>query len=247
MSEISKAMDRSRREAGQAREARSGQPRRVVAVSPAIGLAHDDSEQYLSLASEISLALPEEASKVLLFASAVSGEGVSTVAREFAMTLAARGDAETLLLDANMRQPSVHDALRVERDPGLSEHILGDAPLVDCLRPTAIPRLSVIPAGRPVVAPLRVASDPRMKEALSALRGRFHYVVIDAPPLLAFSEGIQLARFCDGAVVVIRAGHTRRQLPGRAVDLLREAGVMVLGTVLNRRRYYIPKFIYERI
>jgi capsular exopolysaccharide synthesis family protein len=247
MSEISKAMDRSRRDRGVAADAPSAEPRRVVTASTPFRLRHSDTEQYLSLASEISLALPDQESRVILFGSATAGEGTSTVARELAITLAGHGDAETLLIDANLRRPSVQDAFRVQRDPGLSEHILGGAALVDCLRRTDVPRLSVLTAGRPVIAPPRVASDARMKDLLPALRGRFRFVVMDAPPLLAFPEGVQLARLCDGSVVVIRAGHTRRQLPQRAVGLLEEAGAKVLGTVLNRRRFYVPRFVYERI
>ena len=248
MSEISKAMDRSREERRVTRQARSAEPRRVVSASSTpFRLRHEDAEQYLALASEISLALPDEESRTILFGSAAAGEGTSTVAREFAVTLAGHGDVETLLIDANLRRPSAHDAFRIERDPGLSEHILGDAPLVDCLRPTEVPRLSVLPAGRPVIAPPRVASDARTKDLFLALRSRFRFVVVDAPPFLAFPEGVQLSRYCDGAVVVIRAGHTRRQLSQRAVELLEDVGSTVLGTVLNRRRFYIPRFVYERI
>ena len=245
MSEISKAMDRSKRDARGAAGVETRRP--VVAALPQFPIGLEEAEQYLSLASEISLGFPDGGSRAVLFASAVAEEGTSTIAREFAMTLAVHGNTETLLVDANLRRPSVHATLRLSRDPGLSEHVLGDAALVDCLRPSGMPRLSVIPAGRPVIAPARVMSDARMKDLLSAARARFGYVVIDGPPFTVSPEGIQLGRLCDGVVLVIRAGHTRRQLLRRALELLDEAGATVLGTVLNRRRYYIPQFIYDRI
>ncbi len=248
MSEISKAMDRARREQGRdGWSAGMSEPGRIVSPSRPLRFSAGEAEQYMALASDVALALPNLETRVLLFASAVSGEGTSTVAREFASTVAERGESSTLLIDANLRRPSVHEVFRVRRDPGLTDHILGGADLEDCLRDSGTPRLSILPSGRPVIAPPRVAGDERIGTLLSGFRGRFRFVVIDAPPILAYSESIQLSGHCDGVVVVVRAGHTRRQLPARALDLLDEAGASTLGTVLNRRRFYIPQFVYDRI
>lgn len=248
MSEISKAMDRARRERGPHGESeRPPGPGRVVSAALTQRLDHGDVEQYLSLASEVGLALPDVETRILLFVSAISGEGASTVAREFASTLAERGEAATLLVDANLRRPSVHDAFCIRRDPGLTDYVLGGSALDECLRETTTPRLTVLPSGRPVIAPPRVIGDERTRELISELRGRFRFVVIDAPPVLTYPEGVQLSGLCDGVALVVRAGHTRRQLPARALDLLDEAGATTLGTVLNRRRFYIPRFVYDRI
>jgi capsular exopolysaccharide synthesis family protein len=248
VSEISKAMDKARREQGLGHDTnRRPQPGRVV--SPAISrkVSALDSEQYQALASEAALSLPDLETRVIMFTSAVAGEGVSTVAGEFAATLAERGEARTLLIDANLRHPSVHEAFSVHRDPGLTDHIVGGIPLDDCVCETRVPRLTVMPSGRPVVAPPRVAGDERVAAMLEGLRGRFRFVILDVPPILAYSEAVQLCTICDGVVIVVRAGHTRRQLPARAIDLLDEAGANTLGTVLNRRRFYIPRFVYDRI
>lgn len=248
MSEISRAMERARREQG-----RDGTGDLLsdsgAVVSPArpVRLTHGEAEQYLSLASEVWLALPNLKTRIILFASAVSGEGTSTVAREFASTTAERGEAPTLLIDANLRHPAVYEDFRVRRDPGFTDHIVGGVALDDCLVKTSTPRLTVMTSGRPVIAPPRVTGDARVQELFSALRGRFGLVVVDAPPLLAYSDGVQLSAACDGVVLVVRSGHTRRQLHARALDLLEEAGGNALGTVLNRRRFYIPRFVYDRI
>jgi Mrp family chromosome partitioning ATPase len=86
-----------------------------------------------------------------------------------------------------------------------------------------------------------------MDELLAKLRMRFAYIVMDVSPILSFSEGIQFSRKVDGVVLVVRSGHTKRELARRAVELLDDAGAKVLGTVLNRRKYFIPSFIYERL
>lgn len=247
MSEISRAMERARREKG---GEDGGLPSDAgVVVSPARPgrITHSEAEQYLSLASEIGQALPDLKSRVVLFASAIPEEGTSTIAREFASTVAERGESPTLLVDANLRHPTVHDFFHVRRDPGLTDHVVGGAALEDCLVKTHTPHLTVLTSGRPVIAPPRVVGDPKMAELFTSVEGRFGFVVIDSPPLLSYSDGVQMSTLCDGVVLVVRAGHTRRQLHVRALDLLEEAGATALGTVLNRRRFYIPKFVYDRI
>jgi len=206
-----------------------------------------DAEQYHTLASEIGIALPNVGSKVVMFVSSVPGEGASLVAREFALTLASEGEICTVLVDLNLREPSAAESFRVPRDPGFADLVLSELPLSQCLRSTDTPRLSVLPAGRPVASPARVLADPRVEEAIAELRRRFGFVVIDMSPIVPFSEGVQFSRRVDGVVLVVRSGRTKRELVQRALELLGDAGARVLGTVLNRRRFYVPRFIYERL
>jgi len=249
MGEISKAMDRSRRDQGKDGDERLAPPSpgRVIMPATTQQIPSGDIEEYLSLAAEISLAMPQATSRIVMFASAVAREGTTTVAREFASVLAGRQEAETLLIDANLRRPALHEAFRTTRDPGLSDHILGDVPLSECLRETGMLRLTMLPAGRPVIAPPRVFGDNRIRGMLSELRRRFTYIAIDAAPIMGSPEGAQISQLADRVVLVVRSGHTRRQLPERALEILGDAGATVLGAVLNRRRFYIPRFVYERL
>ena len=82
---------------------------------------------------------------------------------------------------------------------------------------------------------------------LSELRQQFELIVIDSAPLVPFAEGVQLSRKTDGVVLVIRSASTKHATAQRALALLDDAGAKVLGSVLNGRRYYIPKFIYDRL
>jgi receptor protein-tyrosine kinase len=242
-------MDRFRREQGKDGDERlaPAAPGRVVGPGLTQTISEGDAQEYLSLAAEVSLALPESRSSIVMFASAVPREGTSTVAREFATVLASRQEAETLLIDANLRRPTLHEAFRTTRDPGLSDHILGDVPLSECIRETGELRLKLLPAGRPVIAPPRVFADSRVRGMLSQLRRRFAIVAIDAAPLLGSPEGALVSQLADCVVLVVRFGHTRRQLPERALQVLGDADATVLGSVLNRRRFYIPRFVYERL
>ncbi len=248
-SKISRAIARANTEQGLPADGEGqGRGRRNVLV-PGRRTAHAvrDSEQYHTLASEVRIALPNVGSRVVMFASAVPNEGASLVAREFALTLASEGEVSTVLVDLNLREPSAAESFRVPRDPGFVDLILSDLPLAQCLRPTDTPRLSVLPAGRPVTSPARVLADPRVEQTIAELRRRFGYVVVDMSPIVPFSEGAQFSRLADGVVLVVWSGRTKRELVQRALELLGDAGATVLGTVLNRRRFYVPRFIYERL
>jgi capsular exopolysaccharide synthesis family protein len=248
-SRISRAIAKARSEQGvpaEGDDSRSGR-RSVFLPGRRMGRPVRDAEQYHTLASEVRIALPEIGSRVVMFSSSVPDEGASLVAREFALTLASEGEVSTVLADLNLREPSVAEAFRVPRDPGFSDLILSELPLAQCLRSTDTPRLSVLPAGRPVPSPARVLADPRVEQAIAELRRRFGFVVVDMSPIVPFSEGVQFARVPDGVVLVVWSGRTKRELVQRALELLDDAGARVLGTVLNRRRFYVPRFIYERL
>jgi capsular exopolysaccharide synthesis family protein len=249
MSKISDAMDRSRRE--QERPSVGvgvvGGSVPVIFGASRVGLPASDVEAYQALGSDIYIALPNMPSRVVMLASPDQGAGVSTISKEFVSTLALNGEIKTLLIDANLRKPVQHEAFGVQRTPGISDHVLANAPLADCLRECGVPNLTVLPAGRPAVAPPRILADPRIDEMLNELRRQFELIVIDSAPLIPFAEGAQLSRKADGVVLVIRSASTKQASARRALSLLDDAGAVVLGSALNGRRYYIPRFIYDRL
>jgi len=265
MSKISKAMEKADRERGRGecpapaergadpgRDGRPVEPRADEAVTarrvPAAPLEPLESvDEYHALASEIYLALPDVRSRIVMVTSAADGEGTSTVAREFARTIASTTEVDTLLVDANLRHPSHHKAFRALQDPGLTDAVLGGVSVDQCIQRTQVPHLSLMAAGRRVVAPPRVFTDPSLDDVLGSIRRSYPLAILDMPPLLSFPGGLQLSRRVDGVVLVIRAGHTKRQLIELTVEQLRDAEANVLGTVLNRRRFYIPRMIYERL
>jgi capsular exopolysaccharide synthesis family protein len=219
----------------------------VVFGASRVDLPEADVEAYQGLGSDVYLALPDMSSRVIMLVSAESGAGTSTVARGFASTLATNGEVNTLLIDANLRKPVVHTGYKVDRAPGVSDFVLGDVPLADCIREVAQPNLSVLPAGRPAVAPPRVLGDPRIDDMLRELRGSFELIVIDTAPLTPFAEGAPLSRKADGVVVVVRSAVSRQATMQRALATLDDAGANVLGSVLNGRKFYIPQVIYDRL
>ena len=249
MSKITDAMDRSRREQERpavGADATAGSAPVVFGASR-VGLPTSDIEAYQALGSDVYLASPDLSSRIIMFASAEPGAGTSTGAHEFAATLAVNGEVRTLLVDANLRRPVLHDIFGVQRTPGISDHVLADVALASCLRDLDVPNLTLLPAGRPAVAPPRILVDPRVDGMLSELRDSFDLIVIDSAPLIPFAEGIQLSRKVDGVILVVRSATTKHAQAQRVLALLDDAGASVLGSVLNGRRFYIPRFIYNRL
>jgi len=209
--------------------------------APMRGRAHlpdDVVQQMTALRVNIEAALAESGKRAILFQCSQGGEGTSTVAHQFAATLARESGLRTLLVDANARHPSLewdgsrHGVVRIEARAAVAD--AGDdgfdgLPLPEDVRETG------------------VYAPGAFRAVLEACSRSYDWVVIDGPPLLEAPDATPLAGLADGVVLVIRAGRTKRPVLSRSVDLLRKAGARVIGSVLNRRRLEIPGFIYRRI
>ncbi|MCU0497517.1 MAG: CpsD/CapB family tyrosine-protein kinase [Anaerolineae bacterium] len=168
----------------------------------------------------------------ILMTSAASPDGKSAAIANLAVTLAQSGH-RTILVDADLRQPTQHQIWGVDGQRGLStmmqeNALLASPPLV----PTTVDNLSLLPAGAPPSIPTDVISNPRMSEIIGVLKARAQYVLFEAPPVLVASDASLLGLKVDGTVLVIRAGHTRKEQAIRAQEALSRLKVTVLGTVL---------------
>jgi capsular exopolysaccharide synthesis family protein len=169
----------------------------------------------------------------LLVTSAQPGEGKSTVAAHFALTHALQG-SRTLLVDGDMRRPSVHRRFGIENNGGFGAFLQGKSPLSDLIQISPLsPDLHILTAG-----PASRRPDDwirgRMDEILDELLVSYQFVVLDAPPLLGFAEPLEMATAVDGVMVVTRAGSTPRKQVASVFDLLSRLRANVLGMVLNQ-------------
>jgi len=181
---------------------------------------------------------------VILVVSAVHGEGSSTVARELALLFARDGLARSVLVDANLRTPSQHLAFGVERSGGVTEIATHGLALDQALRNGASSSVPLLTCGRPTSNPAGALATPAMREALQSLRARFDWVILDGPPVTAYSDAGVLAPLTDGVVLVVQAERTRWEVAQQAKRALEEAGGRILGGVLSRRRFHIPEALY---
>ncbi len=188
-------------------------------------------EQYRRLAAALHHAQAATGVKVVMIASAVADEGKTLTAANLALTLSESYRRNVLLIDADLRRPSIHTIFKVRGSPGLNEGLTAadepKLPLHD-----VSPRLTVLPAGMPNSDPMAGLTSRRMQGLIDEARETFAWVIIDTPPVGLLTDANLLASMVDGAVLVVKAGSTPYDLVKRAVDTIGPS--KVLGVVLNR-------------
>ena len=203
------------------------------------------NEAYSRLSQSLNRLPVKEGGRVLLVVSSVPGEGVSTVARNLALSLAVSCQDRVTLVDANLRTPSQHRAFDVDRTNGLSEVVVGEMELERAVPLEKGMNFALLPCGHPVTSPAQFLTVARLRSTIDALRRLSAWTIIDGPPVTLYSEACELARLSNGVILVVKAESTRWEVAGEAKRLLQQSNAQILGTILNKRRYYIPRWIYR--
>lgn len=190
-------------------------------------------ESIRTLRNSILLTNFDRNLRSLLITSAQPSEGKSTVAAHFALAHAMSG-AKTLLIDGDMRKPSVHRRFNLENNVGLGGFLQGKAPIEELIQASQVhEKLDILTAGPPTRRPddwMRGRMDKIVEELLEL----YEFVVLDAPPLLGFAEPLEMATSVDGVIVVTRAGNTGRKQVASVIEMLTRLRANVLGVVLNQ-------------
>ena len=184
---------------------------------------------------------------VVLVAGAVSGEGATTVCRNIAGALAHSHEGNVVLVDANLRQTHRASESATVAGEGLAEILAEKTRLKSVLEFDHGPGLAVLPSGGPIESPQQLFTVPRLQSVVTSLHSQFDWILLDGPPVTTYPESSSLAVVADGAILVLRAEQTRWEVAEEAKKVLEQAGVSILGGVLNRRKYHIPNFIYRRL
>lgn len=207
---------------------------------------HDFGEAYRSIRTSLAAQFPGTGARVVAVASSQPLEGKTTTAVNIAMALAV-GGARVLLIDADMRRPSVHKALRMTNDRGLSQLLAGQARMREVVQRTHDPNLLTITAGRTPANPSELLASDRMRALLSGLEtGPFDWIIIDTPPVLAVTDAVILAPLVGAVAFVIGAEMTRWRLAERAVETLLGSNPRAVLAVLNKVNFGRNKYYYSR-
>ncbi len=211
------------------RRARKDQPPPSILNAPRSPLA----EAYRVIRTNLIFTAAPGQSRSVLVSSVNPAEGKSTTVANLAASLAQNG-ARVLVVDADLRRPTLHRHFNVASAPGLSELIVGGCELARALRPGVAPRLDVLPCGYVPPNPAELLGAPATRELLSRLVEGYDWVLVDAPPILTIADTAVLAPLVDGVLLVIAAERTARHAVTRAAEQLSAVGAKLLGVVLNR-------------
>lgn len=202
---------------------------------------------YQNLKINLLNRYPNGSIKTIMFVGTTHGVGTSTTAVNFAKTMARNCGLSVLLLDVNLRTPVIHDLFRIDHAPGLVEFLTSrEEPKAPFVKSEAN-NLSVLPCGKNFSAIAALFESKRFDQFLKVVREQFDYVVLDCPPLPAFPETRVICTKVDGVIMVVESGKTREKVALRVKKELEEAGANILGLVLNKRKHYIPRWIYNRL
>jgi exopolysaccharide/PEP-CTERM locus tyrosine autokinase len=180
-----------------------------------------------------------------MVASAMSGEGKSLVAVNLASIIAAELHSHALLVDCDLRNPSLTRWFGLQEKKGLADYLIGEAEVQDLLIKTSIDKLSILSGGSIQENPVELVGSNKMKTLIQDLKSRYEdrYIIIDSSPILATTEPSVLNEIVDGIILVIKSGDTPRETIQQAVRLLNKN--KILGVVLNNMQFK-TKALFQR-
>jgi len=192
-----------------------------------------EAEQFRLLKNAILFPEKGNPPKCIMITSASPSEGKSFVAANLAISLSQNIDEHVLLLDCDLRRPTIHSLFGLEPTKGLSEYLLNQEPLSTLLVKTPLNKLTLLPAGKIPSNPSELLSSEQMRHLINELKQRYHdrYIIIDTPPPYLTSETGVISRHVDGIVIVVRQGETHKKSVSDLIDIYGKE--KILGVVYN--------------
>src|SRR6267143_2131063 len=202
------------------------------------------AESYRALRTSLLLSNLGAPPKVIMVTSARPQEGKTTNSINTAIVLAQKG-VRVLLVDADLRRPSIHKTLGMGPRSGLSNVLTGSANLQQTITTSPIlPNLFIMPAGTPPPTPAELLASSNMRDLIVELRALYDHIVIDTPPTLSVTDAVVLSPRADATILVIRSGQTTKQALCRARDILTQVNAHVAGVLLNAVDLTSPDYYY---
>ncbi|MUV37287.1 putative tyrosine-protein kinase CapB [Lentibacillus sp. JNUCC-1] len=214
------------------KNARSKQKSTARALITKLNPRSPVTEQYRTIRTNLQFSAVDEEFHTVMLTSAGPGEGKSMTAANLAVVYAQQ-DKKVLLVDADMRKPTVHYTFGLTNMTGLSNVLVGETILTDAINSTDVPNLEVMSCGPIPPNPSELLGSKRMRAFIQHARDQYDMIIFDTPPVLAVTDAQILANICDGSLLVVRSKVTDTDGAKKAIELLNAADTKILGTVLN--------------
>ncbi len=192
------------------------------------------AEAFRSLRTSLHFSGAGKRNQVILITSTFPGEGKTTTSGNLAYTMAQTGH-RVLIIGCDLRRPTLHQLFDSSKTPGLTEILIGDAPLTETIRKTDRDNFDYIPGGTIPPNPAELLGSEKMAEVIETLRGEYDFILLDAPPVLAVTDAVVLTRLADLSVIVLHAGGVGAKAAQRMLETLRTTRTTIAGLILNDR------------
>jgi protein-tyrosine kinase len=202
-------------------------------------------EELTKLVQRLFL-LPDSA-RTVIFSSVERGAGCTWLTVQVGRILAENGRNTVCIVDANLRNPAMHEVFGIGNHNGLTDAVTAAASPNGYLRRTPLANLWLLTCGSPEKAEQTLNTSDSLQTTIQQLRSQFDYVLIDTPPMNLFNDAVRLAASGDGIALVLKANSSRREIAQRMLLEARAANVRILGAVLNQRTFPVPESIYKRL
>nr|WP_157406178.1 CpsD/CapB family tyrosine-protein kinase [Neobacillus drentensis] len=190
------------------------------------------TEQYRLIRNNLNFASVDKEIKTITVTSPEPSDGKTTTSANLAIVLAQQGKT-VVLVDADLRKPSVHYAFNVSNIDGLTSVLTKDISLVEAIFKTNIPNLDILTSGRIPPNPSELLDSKTMENIMEELKELYDFIIFDTPPILLVTDSQIMANKCDGVVLVVASGKTKKDQGMKAKELLQKANSQVLGVVVN--------------
>jgi len=201
------------------------------------------AEQFRTIRTNIQFANVDEELQTMIVTSSGPAEGKSTTTANLAVVFAQQGK-RVLLIDADLRKPTVHYTFRTENHIGLSNVLTRQASLEEAVTVTAQDKLWVLPSGPIPPNPSELLGSKGMKTLLEEAKDKYDVIILDTPPVLAVTDAQVIANLADGVVLVVSSGKTETVAAKKAKELLESANGKILGVVLNNKKVQDSQYYY---
>lgn len=201
-----------------------------------------EAEAYKDLRTNIQYSSFDKDTKVIVVTSSEPGEGKSTTSGNLALSMAQDGK-KTIIIDCDLRKPTIHKNFEITNTLGLSELIIGKATVLEVTKEIN-KNLQVITSGKIPPNPIEMLGSENMKKFLKELKEHYDVIILDSPPILAVADAQVLSTLADGTVMVVRAGKTKKEMVLKAKKKVEQVHGKILGILLNGAEKELGNYYY---
>lgn len=192
------------------------------------------SESYRSIRTNIEFSNVDRDIKVIMVTSSKQNEGKSTVISNLAVTFASLENKRVLIIDGDLRNPTVHRTFNISNTKGLTDILIGNREFRDCICTASGSDVDILSAGRMVPNPSEVLGSTKMQNFLESIKEQYDYIFIDTPPIGIVTDAGVLSRLADGTILVVASKEVDIDIAKIAQDRLNQVNAKILGVILNK-------------